>query len=53
MKSIKWMLLGISLMLFGLCMQHDPHSNIGTVEDLFIYGGLIVSIFGFFLRYKE
>lgn len=52
-KSIKWMLLGISLMLFGLCMQHDPYSNIGEVEYVFIYVGFIVSIFGFFLRYKE
>ncbi len=45
-KSIKTMLLGIMVMLFGGFIVLDPASNLGGIEFFIILTGLIIGIFG-------
>ncbi len=45
-KSIKIMLLGIMVMLFGGFIVLDPASNLGGIEHLIIFIGLTIGIFG-------
>ena len=53
MRSIKWLLLGISVMLFDLCMMHNPNANFGAVDNLFVYIGFLISLIGFFITEKK
>jgi len=45
-KSIKTMLLGIMIMLFGGFIVLDPASNLRGIEFFIILIGLIIGIFG-------
>lgn len=49
-KSIKIMLLGIMVMLFGGFIVLDPASNLGGIELLIIFIGLTIGIFGMIER---
>lgn len=49
-KSIKTMLLGIMIMLFGGFTILDPASNLGGIEHFMVFIGLIIGIFGMVLK---
>lgn len=46
-SSLKIMLLGISIILFGGILAVDPNSNLGGMEYLIALLGLIISVVGF------
>ncbi|GMK43914.1 hypothetical protein PghCCS26_10410 [Paenibacillus glycanilyticus] len=48
MKSVKIMLLGISMMLFAAVWTLDPAASLGGAEFIILFIGLITSIIGFF-----
>ena len=52
-RSIRWLLLGISFMLVGFCFMHDPHTNIGVADDYIIDIGFLISLVGFFIPEKK
>jgi len=45
-SSVKVMLLGLNLTLFGGIIAVDPNSNLGGIEYLIALLGLIVSVIG-------
>ncbi len=47
LQSLKIMLLGIMLMLFGAVLAIDTHIQIGGFEFFFLIIGLIMGIIGF------
>lgn len=49
-SSLKIMLLGISIILFGGIIAVDPNSNLGGIEYLIVLLGLIISVVGFAKR---
>lgn len=53
MRSVRWLLLGISFMILGLCFMHDPHTNIGIVDDYIILFGFLLAVVGFFVGDKK
>jgi hypothetical protein len=50
MRSIKWMLLGICIMLFGGFILADPSSNLGGIEFIIMLIGLFISVAGFMIK---
>jgi hypothetical protein len=46
-SGLKVMLLGISIMFLGGIFAVDSNSNLGGVEYLIVFIGLIVSVIGF------
>jgi hypothetical protein len=48
-KSIKVMLLGILIMLFGGALLIDPNTNMGGVEIGIMALGLLFGLVGFFM----
>lgn len=46
-SGFKLMLLGINITLFGGIIAVDPNSNIGGIEYLISFIGLVFSIIGF------
>jgi len=50
MKSVKIMLLGISMMLFAAVWALDPVASLGGAEFIILFLGLITSVIGFFSR---
>ncbi len=46
-SGIKLMLLGISIILFGGIIAIDSNSDLGGIEYLIAFAGLIISIIGF------
>lgn len=52
MNSIKWMLLGMSIILVGGILTVDETvREPAIIENLFIWGGLVITFIGF-LREK-
>lgn len=51
-SGIKIILLGINLTLIGGIYTIDESSSLGGIEFLFIFAGLILSIFGVFKQSK-
>jgi hypothetical protein len=46
-SGLKFMLLGLSIILFGGIIAVDGNSDLGGFEYLFVFTGLILSIVGF------
>lgn len=46
-SGLKFMLLGISLILFGGIIEVQANSDLKTYEFLFLFSGLILSLIGF------
>jgi hypothetical protein len=46
-SGMKLMLLGISILLFGGIIAVDPDSNLGGIEYLISFSGLLITIVGF------
>lgn len=53
MKSIKLMLLGISVMLLGGIIMIDPSSNLDGIEFLIVLTGFIISLVGFSWKHNN
>ncbi|MBO7748962.1 hypothetical protein I8J29_32845 [Paenibacillus sp. MWE-103] len=47
MKSVKIMLLGISLMIFAAVWVIDPDASLGGAEFFILFLGLIFSLIGY------
>lgn len=45
--GIKLMLLGISIIIFSCIIAVDPDTNLGGIEYLIAFSGLLVAIIGF------
>lgn len=46
-SGVKIMLLGISITIFGGILAIDPNSNLGGIEYLVSFIGMILSVVGF------
>ncbi|MCM3711767.1 hypothetical protein [Sporosarcina luteola] len=47
MRSIQWMLLGISIILIGGFLMLDPSSNMNGFYFFVFLGGFVVTLAGF------
>ncbi|WP_404430937.1 hypothetical protein [Sutcliffiella horikoshii] len=47
MAGTKFMLLGLTILLFGGIIAVDGNSDLGGFEYLFVFIGLILSVIGF------
>jgi len=50
LKPIKTMILGIQLMLLGGFMILDPTTSLGGIEHALMFIGLLIGVFGLFLK---
>lgn len=50
MRTIQWMLLGISIMLIGGFILLDPSSGLEGFEFFMIFGGFIVTLISFLVN---
>jgi len=46
-SGLKIMLLGLNVTLFGGIIAVDPNSNLGGIEYLIVFLGLVLSFIGF------
>lgn len=46
-SSLKIMLLGIGMTIFGGIIAIDPDSNLGGIEYLIVFVGFLISLVGF------
>ncbi len=46
-SGLKFMLLGLSIILFGGIIVVDSNSDLGSFEYLIVFTGLILSVVGF------
>ena len=46
-RSLKLMLLGLMIMLFGAALAADPNSSLMGIEYLIMIGGFVIGLVGY------